>query len=43
MPFLAELGIEAVRLVFLAAVAAAAVISGRKVRDFKYAKKDTEA
>lgn len=43
MPFWTEFGIEAVRLVFLAAVAVAAVFAGKKYRDYKDAKKDTEA
>ncbi len=43
MPFLAEFGIEAIRFIFLAVVAVAAVAAGKKFRDYKDAKKDTEA
>ncbi len=43
MPFLAELGMEAVRLIVLAAVAVTAVLAGKRFRDCRDAKKNTEA
>ena len=35
MPFLAEFGIEAIRFIFLAVVAVAPVVAGKKFRDYK--------
>ena len=43
MSFFAEFGIEAVRFIFLVAVAVVAVVAGKKFRDYRDAKKDTEA